>query len=175
MSIILLRHAPLPLKYHGRYNGWSDISIDISLIEEDSISYLHNMKFDIVISSDLRRCTQTLDILKFKYTTDIRLREVEFKDEVEGRNFSELQTLKSYNESFLQDIYSWHNYICKESYISFEIRILKFLDSLDSTKEILICTHAGVITKILSLLDIEYKSLGYLEYINIKDLENGTI
>jgi len=167
MAITLLRHAPLPPKYHGRYNGWSDISIDTTLIDRDSISSIGDMRFDMVISSDLKRCRETLDILGFRYSIDRRIREVEFKDEIEGRSFAEIQNLKSYRQSYLQDIYHWHNYICKESYLSFELRISEFLESLDSTKRILICTHAGVITKILSLQKIEYRSLDYLEYIEI--------
>jgi len=169
MALTLLRHAPLHPKYQGRYNGWTDIEIEPSLFDTKAIEILTRQKFDLVYSSDLQRCTQTLAYMGMEnFQTDQRLREVRFKAHIEGKNFEEVTQLPSYNESLLEDQNSWHRYICAESRRSFERRIISFLSTLPDDKEILICSHAGTLQKIVYFLGLAKAKIDYLEFIRIE-------
>ena len=171
MAITLLRHASLAPKYQGRYNGWTDIDIDPNLFEEKKIALLTRQKFDLVYSSDLVRCQQTLEMIGIQeYITDERLREVRFKEEIEGRNFNEIEKLDSYNSSYIEQSTTWHNYICAESQKSFEARILSFLEGLPANKEILICSHGGTLQKMMALLGYAKNKIAYLEHIRIDNV-----
>ncbi len=170
MALTLLRHAALAKKHQGRYNGWSNLNIDLSLFDEKSIALLKHQTFDIVYSSDLQRCTQTLDEIGITYTTDPRLREVKFKDEIEGLNFQEVEQLKSYDENNLNTRDKWHAYICEESQSTFELRIKSFLSELDTDKEILICSHAGTLQKMMVMLGYAKNKIEYLEQIRVDNI-----
>lgn len=175
MAITLIRHGALEKKYQRRYVGHSNIAIDLNLFDEDKIKDLKNKIFDEVYSSDLKRCTLTLDKIGFSYKSNKALREVEFKEEFELKNFEEVSKLSSFKEEYLNSYLSWHEYICKESFISFEKRIKDFLNSLDLKKEILLCSHAGAL-KVMSayLKNEEYEKcksdFSYLHYERIETI-----
>ncbi len=171
MAITLLRHATLPKSYQGRYNGWNNISIDPLLFESDKVTLLQKQKFDFVYSSDLIRCTQTLNMMHIKeYVTDSRLREVRFRDEIEGLNFNEIEKLPSYKSSYIEERTTWHAYICEESQEAFEARIKDFLEDLPTNKEILICSHGGTLQKMMALLGYAKNKIAYLEHIRIDNV-----
>lgn len=171
MAITLLRHAPLTKKHQHRYNGWTDIDIDPKLFDEKKISVLKRIDFDFVYSSDLSRCTQTLDLMKHKdYFCDARLREVRFKDEIEGLNFKEIEKLDSYNPLYVEKREQWHSYICAEHPTLFEERIKSFLDDLPKNKEILICSHSGTLQKMMVFLGYAKHKIKYLEWIRIENV-----
>lgn len=170
MGLTLLRHAPLEAKHHGCYNGHTDLPIDIALFEQDKIQPLVNRPFDRVYSSDLQRCTVTLETMGITaFTTDPRLREVRFKPSIEGKNFVQIEASEDFDSRCLDSQESWHDYICDESLPSFRTRIQSFLDELNRNENVLICTHNGTINMILSLLNpaLEDTSLGYLDHITI--------
>ena len=161
MSLTLLRHAPIPKAYHGKYNGHSDIPIDLTLFSPITLP----QTYDLVYSSDLCRCTQSLEALGYSdFTTDKRLREVRFKEEFEGKTFEEIEKMESYNPRFLESQTLWHNFVCDETLEQFRGRITSFLDDLPPKQNILICSHSGTIQEILSLLQRVPERLGYLEY-----------
>ncbi len=164
LGLTLLRHAAVDKQLQGTYLGWSDVSIDIKLFEEHKISVLKEKEFDIIISSDLRRCQQTLKKLEKNFTTDPRLREVKFNSEIEVKRFAEIEKLKSYHTSYLESESSWHEYICEESKIDFTKRLKDFLATLPKDKETLLCSHAGSIKAMMSILRQEEETLKYLEY-----------
>ncbi len=169
MALTLLRHAPLPPQYQGRYNGWTDISIDRDYRHIDTPDVLCTISFDHIYSSDLIRCTQTLDAMGIKhYHTESRLREVRFKAHIEGRSFEEISQLSSYDESYLQDATAWHRFVCAESPQAFKRRIVTFLRELPQDKEILLCSHAGTLQTILSLFGLNKPKIAYLETIRIE-------
>ncbi len=162
MNIYLLRHAPVISEYEGCYNGWINIDIqsDIKPIKE-----LQSIKFDNIYSSDLLRCTKTLDILGFKnYQIDSRVRESKFKYNVEGKNFNQINP----PQSALKDMKSWYNFICHESIEEFRNRIKLFLNEIKG-ENILICSHGGAIRMIISILEqkdfykLFEKKIDYLE------------
>jgi broad specificity phosphatase PhoE len=160
MAITLLRHAAVPKYYQQRYIGWSDILIDKDNIDYNNAKTIIKTDYDLIYSSDLKRCTDTLLLLgKNNFIASKELREVRFKDEIELKNFSQVQKLPSFKQEYLSDYRSWYRYICHESYNEFKSRIDNFLGSLPKDKKILICTHNGVIEYITD------KKLGYLEYV----------
>ena len=168
MALTLLRHAALPKENQHRYNGWTDINIDPELFDAQKVALLTQQKFDIIYSSDLVRCQQTLEMMGIEeYITDERLREVCFNTEIEGLNFNEIEKLDSYKSSYIEQRESWHAYICDELQEAFEARIKDFLETLPIDKKILICSHAGTIYTILSLLKQNPKNLNYLEYLTL--------
>jgi broad specificity phosphatase PhoE len=169
MALTLLRHASLGEKYVKRYNGWSDIEIDSDSFDMKKVSILKDINFDFIYSSDLKRCTQTLDMLEIDdYFTDARLREVRFRDEIEGKSFKEVQKLPSYQADYIEDRERWHNYICEEHPALFEARIKSFLNDLPKEKEILICSHSGTLQKMMALLGYAKQSIDYLEWIRVE-------
>lgn len=171
MAITLLRHAPLALRHQNRYNGWSDIDIDPFLFEEKKVALLLKQKFDHVYASDLVRCQQTLEMMGMtEYTTDERLREVRFAQEIEGLNFNEIEKLPSYDSTYIEDKTTWHTYICDETQEAFEARIISFLDDLPTDQEILICSHGGTIQKMMAILGYAKSKIAYLEHIRIDNV-----
>ncbi len=168
MALTLLRHAPLALKYQYRYNGWSDIDIDISLFDRARVKDLENIDFTRVYSSNLLRCTKTLELIGFdRYIEDIRLKEVRFKSYIEGKSFEEISQLPQYSEDFLKSKESWHNFVCDESLEDFNRRIEEFLKELPRDEEILICSHAGVIKRVVEIFNKEVSKIDYLDFIRI--------
>jgi alpha-ribazole phosphatase len=160
MALTLLRHAPLSVTYQGRYIGHSDIGIDLELFCPITLPYL----YDVIYSSDLRRCTQTLEHLGYtEVITDERLREVRFKEVFEGKNFEAIEQ-EGYDSRFLESEEAWHDFVCDESREAFRGRVASFLDDLPSQQNILICSHGGTIREILALLNGDPKRLDYLEY-----------
>jgi len=114
VAIVLLRHAPLYIEYQGRYNGWSDIDIDISLFDRSKCRDILDREFDYIYSSDLKRCLHTLELLGFdNIIQDKSLREVRFKEHIEGKSFEEISKRDDFKESYLDSIESWHNYISR--------------------------------------------------------------
>jgi len=169
VALTLLRHAPLHPKHQGRYNGWTDLEIEPSLFDTKAVEILTRQQFDLVYSSDLQRCTQTLAYMGIEnFQTDQRLREVRFKAHIEGKNFQEVSTLPRYKESLLQDAEAWHRFICAESPAAFQRRIVSFLRELPKEKEILLCAHAGTLQKILQLHGLAKAKIDYLEFIRIE-------
>lgn len=161
MSLTLLRHAAPPIAFHGRLLGHTDIGIDLALLNAVTLP----MPYDAIYSSDLRRCTQSLETLGYHdFTTDERLREVAFKKQFELKSFAEIEKMEEYDPIFLDSMESWHTFICEESIEHFRRRIEMFLEELPLYKNILVCSHGGTIREILSILKIEPKDLGYLEY-----------
>ncbi len=171
MALTLLRHAPLPQKYAHRYNGWTDIHIDTELFDEKKISILKQIDFDFIYASDLSRCTQTLDMMEIEdYFTDARLREVRFRDEIEGLNFNEIEKLPSYRSLYTEERTRWHQYLCEEHPALFEARIKSFLDDLPRDKEVLICSHSGTLQKMMVLLGYAKHKIDYLEWVRIDNV-----
>ena len=171
MALTLLRHATLAQKHQGHYSGWTDLDIDPALFDAKEVSILKLQKFDIVYSSDLVRCQQTLEMMGIdEYITDERLREVRFKEEIEGKSFKEIEKLPSYCSYYMENIERWHEYICDEHPREFEARIKSFLDAIPKDKEILICSHAGTIQKMMVFLGYAKSQIAYLESIRVDNI-----
>lgn len=171
MAITLLRHASLAEEHQARYNGWTDLDIDPELFDERRVALLKRQKFDLIYSSDLVRCQQTLEMMGIdEYITDERLREVRFRDEIEGLNFEEIEKLPSYCSSYIENQKKWHEYICEEHPLAFEARIRSFMAELPKGKEILICSHGGTVQKMMVFLGYAKSKIEYLESIRVDNV-----
>ncbi len=164
LGLTLLRHAAVAKQLQGTCLGWNDVSIEVALFEAFKVAKLKEKAFDIVISSDLLRCQQTLKKIGKSFTLNPSLREVKFNSEIEGKRFTEIEKLESYDKRYLESESSWHNYICKESQIDFTTRLKTFLNTLPKDKEILLCSHAGSIKVMMGILGQKEEQLNYLEY-----------
>lgn len=154
MAITLLRHfSPI---YPHRYWGWSNIPIDTTECKDLNLG-----KFDYIYSSDLQRCQQTLEYLGYTYQIDSRLREIRFRNEIEGKNFDEIQKLTTFSMNYLESYDVWSHYICDETLEEFYQRIQQFFDELPLEQEILICSHAGVLRYLDSYLTNNTTSLSW--------------
>jgi broad specificity phosphatase PhoE len=166
MTLYLLRHAQVQNDYKNCYNGWIDVDIELF---NTQIKDIQNISFERVISSTLQRCKHTLDYLGYtNYEVDERIKEIKFKSFIEGKSFAQINP-----PSFaLKDMQSWYNYTCDESINSFRERVNSFLKTLHG-ENILICTHAGTIRMILSIihnedfLDQFDKNIDYLDLIKV--------
>lgn len=162
-----MRHAPLPKHLQKRYIGHSDISIDTTLFEKNKIAPLMGKKYDALYSSDLLRCTQTLEHIGWNdFISDGRLREVRFKRHIEGKSFGEIEAMDDFDPLFLESQERWHSFICDESLSLFQERLQNFLDELPNEGNILCCAHGGTIREILTLLTPKNppQTLDYLDY-----------
>lgn len=171
--ITLLRHAPIPLKYQKKLLGHSDVNIDLSLTNVLKLENIRNRKYKYVYSSDLKRCKQTLDLINLKYKIDNRLREVKFKNDFEQKSFYEIEKFDSYDTKYLSSMKQWHNYVCEESLENFKKRVFSFFNHLRKDSNILICSHAGTIKLIDSILKKEdyEKSLFKIDYLQYFDYQ----
>lgn len=161
MVLTLLRHAAPRAEYHGRTIGHTDISIDTTRFQPIKLP----RSYDVIYSSDLSRCTQTLEQLGYSdFIVDGRLREVRFKTQFEGKNFGEIERMDAYNARALESEEAWHAFVCEESSSDFRERINTFLRELPSDKNILVCSHAGTIREMLTQLRHPPQKLDYLEY-----------
>jgi alpha-ribazole phosphatase/probable phosphoglycerate mutase len=178
MELTLLRHASPYGEYHGCYNGHTDIPIDTALFEHDKIQSLLNCPFDRIYSSDLQRCTATLEMMGITaFTTDSRLREVRFKPSIEGKTFAQIEASIDFDPHALDSKEAWHQYICDESLPIFRVRIQNFLNEFSEDESVLICTHGGTIAMFLSVLnpEISYPPLDYLGHITLSFKYNRCI
>ncbi|KFN38786.1 MAG: hypothetical protein JU82_10070 [Sulfuricurvum sp. MLSB] len=124
MALILLRHAPPPHEYHRCYLGHTDVGIDATLFDEAKIAPLLSERFDRIYSSDLLRCTQTLEAIGLRgYTADPRLREVRFRTSFEGKTFEQVERMREYDPAVLDSAEAWHDFVCDESSEAFRRRI----------------------------------------------------
>lgn len=151
--LTLIRHAPLAIRYQKRFIGHLNIEIEPSLVDLSKFDEIKKRNYKYIYSSDLKRCTQTLDLIDYKYLEDSRLREVKFKDEFEGKSFNEIEKMDSYDIKYLSSTKEWYEYICDEPFESFKNRIHSFLEEIPKDGDILICSHAGTIKMIYSILE----------------------
>jgi alpha-ribazole phosphatase/probable phosphoglycerate mutase len=170
MALTLLRHAAVAPEYQGCYNGWSDIGIDTAQWDKEAAQRLQQQTFDAIYSSDLLRCTQTLDRLGFThYISDTRLREVRFKSFAEGKDYAHICKRADFDKSLLEDAALWHDYLCDENMEDFHRRIDALIQELPKDKEILFCTHGGVIYYLMQRHALPWHKIDYLQSIRIEN------
>lgn len=170
MDLTLLRHAAPLAKYHGCYNGHTDITIDPKHFEYAKVASLAQCRYDRIYTSDLLRCRATLEQMHINdFIADPSLREVRFKPAIEGKRFADIEQMEGYSSDLLTSRESWHEFICDEPFHLFQKRIQRFLEELPHDQTILICTHGGVIAMMLSLLAPQRPNmpLGYLDHISL--------
>ena len=139
--IYIVRHGETDYNVEGRYGGRIDVELNAKGIEQAYAvkKVLKDIKFDIVISSPLKRAYKTATIITdTEITIDDRIIERD-NGELEGKLKQDCPTNIDFNN--LNTGYGI------ESIIDFRKRIFNFLDEITKEyegKNVLIVTHAGV-------------------------------
>lgn len=169
MIITLVRHAEVEEQYKGCYNGHLDISLSSNgKRQAKKLGHkLQKLNFDKIYCSDLKRAKETLDEFKLNASTTYTdaLREKSWGIH-EGKSFQEIETMGIKYENFTQ----WINALDGEDVTLYTKKIKNyFYDEIakESSKNILVVTHAGVIKTLLSIvnnLSLEEAFSTQLEY-----------
>lgn len=148
VDLYLVRHGESEDNELGVYSGSSDCNLSLKGIANVKAlkPYLKKIKFEKCISSPLKRCIQTANILfTGPFEIDERLREINFGI-FEGLSYNSIL------ERFQKEVMEWNkdfvNYKIPngESLKDLYIRTEEFIKSLDmNNKKLLIVTHGGVI------------------------------
>ena len=147
--IILIRHGETDWNREGRSQGWADNDLsELGLRQAELLGEHVRERYDVskVISSDLKRCTQTADALGKEYQTNPLLREID-TGKFSGLLWEEIQS--RYPEESLA--LSESIYVSPpegESWLQVMARAGKFVDEsrmLNSDEDVVLVTHGGTI------------------------------
>lgn len=160
MTLTLARHGAVDTAYLRRYNGHNAIGLsEAGRAQAEALaSHLEGSRFDALYCSDLRRCTESMEIILHHcpfniqhYVATPALREKSWGRH-EGKSFDEITTEEGLRyENFLQ----WINALDGEPYADYIERIRRFfLEELaaQAYEHVFIMTHAGVIRVLMHLL-----------------------
>lgn len=146
MEIHLIRHTAVDNPENLCY-GFAEMSLRKEYLED--FKYLNlDDDFDLVISSPAQRCCLLAEHFKFNYSTDERLREMNFGN----------WELKKWTEIPEEEINPWYNDFIHvkasggENLLEMQTRVLSFWNELivkKNVEKVLIIAHAGVIRLIL--------------------------
>ena len=179
-EIIFIRHGETDFNRARLYFGHLDPDLNETGIEQlrkAKILFEKREKMpDVVFSSDLKRCSQSMEILEIDEETEKilteDLREINFGI-FEGKTYEEIKN--EYPEETERMINDWRNFKADkgESLKDVMIRTVKKMDEIIEkykNKKILIVAHAGVIQVLMS-----YYLFGNLDgYWKFK-INNGSI
>ena len=139
--IYIVRHGQTDWNLEGRYAGRKDVELNSKGIEqaESICNELKDVKFDVIISSPLKRAYKTAQIItNNEIITDERIIE-RCNGELEGKLKGECPQNIDFNDPDIG--------YGIESIINFRERIFNFFDEITEKykgKNILVVTHAGV-------------------------------
>lgn len=146
MEVHLIRHTAVDNPENLCY-GFAEMPLRKEYLEDfDRLELDHD--FDLVISSPAQRCRLLAEYFKFNYSTDERLREM---------NFGSWE-LKKWTEIPAAEINPWYEDFINikasggENLLGMQTRVLSFWNELIVKKDVekvLVIAHAGVIRLIL--------------------------
>lgn len=146
MEIHLIRHTAVDNPENLCY-GFAEMPL-LKEYQQDFESLNLDEDFDVIISSPAQRCRLLAEYFKLDYSTDERLREMNFGN----------WELKKWTEIPEQEINPWYEDFIHvkasggENLLEMQTRVLSFWNELIAEKDIqkvLIIAHAGVIRLIL--------------------------
>jgi len=142
MELILIRHTRVATS--GVCYGFSDVDLaDTFELEKNIIIEKNEFNNTNVFSSTLSRCTKLASSLSSVYTTDDRIKELNFGD-WEMQKWDEITDPRF--DAWMKD---YVNYRCPngESLIDMKNRVEEFYNELISSEysKLVVVTHAGVI------------------------------
>lgn len=163
-KLIIVRHGQTQMNADGLFFGKLDPELT-DLGKEQAQGAREKLKafnYDNIYSSDLKRASQTADIVNYldkEIVYDSRLQEINFGI-FEGLTYSEIK--EKYPEDCKESEVNWetYNFRTGESPREMQARAVSFIKSLDLKKDNLIVTHWGIIGCILSW----YLSTGLQSY-----------
>jgi probable phosphoglycerate mutase len=154
MRLFLVRHGETNENREGIVQGWLDTELnDTGKQQAEQAALAFNEPIEAVISSDLRRCTQTAEPFRRKYPSvpyseDARLRE---------RCFGEAQGLHT-------SMHDWEVFWSVRDSVSiagaetlddFDARVRAFINEVRQQpyKSVLIVAHGGTVNRFLSIVE----------------------
>lgn len=160
--IYIVRHGQTNWNKEGRYAGRKDIPLnEEGILQAKQLKEkLRNVKFDVVITSPLKRALQTAqEITDQEIIIDERIIE-RSNGELEGKLKNEIKEKIDFNDPNEKK----YNI---EPITEFKKRIYNFLDEVKEKykgKNVLIITHAGVGIYIRTYFEGEPPSKNYYDY-----------
>lgn len=154
MKLIIIRHGQTNWNIDRRYQGHSDNELNNNgiLQAKKTRNFLSDLKFDVIISSPLKRTKKTAEIINEYHNHTILID----KNFIE-RNFGKLEGEK-YSESNLKEISIRNEYHLNgiENLKDFRSRVEKSLKKLFNkykNKTVLLITHGGIAFMMISILE----------------------
>lgn len=156
--LILIRHGQTELNRKKIYFGKLDPELNSLGIEQvkKTRKYLEENKnyfsYDLIYSSPLKRAKETAEICNYlnkKIIFNKELEELDFGI-FEGYTFQELENKFPNEVKEMTTNWKTYNYKNGESLKQMYDRVIKFVENLDFSKDIMIVSHWGVINCILS-------------------------
>lgn len=160
LELVMVRHGETDSNKKGTYLGWTDVELNDKGLEQAHMvsEKLREHKFDLILSSPLKRVTTTADIINRYHNLEIVK-----EDNLKERNFGSWDDLtydeitEKYpieSEAWAKD---WINYVVPggESSTQAYKRKVDFIEQLIQEKNegsILLVTHLGCIRKITAHL-----------------------
>lgn len=155
LKLILVRHGQTDSNKNKKYLGWTDVELNKCGIDQaqqvrDKLKYVD---FDIVISSPLKRASETAKIISENIIYDSELKEINF-GLWDNLSFEEIkEKYPKEHELWMKD---WKRFIFPEgeSALDMHKRAVNFINKIYKKQEgtILIVTHAGLIRSIIAHL-----------------------
>jgi probable phosphoglycerate mutase len=137
----LVRHGATDWSEAGRFNGWTDVSLnEVGRRQSERLrEHLSATHFDGIWSSDLVRATETARLAGSSAVPDRRLREIDFGD-LEGLTWAECPA------PVQEALVAFERFEAPggESVTHLRDRALEFIDGLSPGNH-LVFTHGGVI------------------------------
>lgn len=154
--IILFRHGRTVWNNTNRLQGISDQPLSEEGIKEvkDSLWILENFNITKIFSSPLKRAVESAQIIADHFGMRFYV-----KDELKEFNFGEWEGKPAHELWALSEFKKWFDDPCSlrppkgDDFTSFKKRVVEAIDSITSdgvSGDILIVTHAGVISAYLS-------------------------
>ena len=173
--IILIRHGQTDWNLMSKVQGYADVPLNATGERQAELlgSYVReHMQIDRVISSDLKRCTQTADALGMSYELDPQLREFDFGD-LTGKMWEEIKTENSEVAADIRNSITWARRPGGESSFDVAARAAGFIHNSGILKQDSTCaliSHGGFIKRLICvLLDLP------LSYHSKFDIDNTSI
>jgi broad specificity phosphatase PhoE len=155
MTITLVRHGEVEEAFKGKYNGHSDIALSPygKSQAKELGKKLQKENFDKIYCSDLRRTRETLKELNLNTKTIFseKLREKSWGIH-EGKSFDEIEAMGIKYRNFTQ----WIEDLDGEDATLYKERIREYFYGViakEKAQNILVVTHAGVISTLLSIVN----------------------
>ena len=155
--IVLIRHGQTDWNLESRVQGYADVPLNAEGMRQAEMLGVYvreHIHIDRVISSDLRRCTQTADALGMPYELDPRLREFDFGD-LAGKKWDEIMTEHSEVAAEIRDSISWARRPGGESSIDVAARAAGFVHESGILKQDstwVLVSHGGFIKRLICVL-----------------------
>ncbi len=161
MKLYLVRHGQTDMNKEKLYYGWTDCPINEQGKKQAKAlqCFFENIKYDKIITSDLKRAVETAEIINngrnVPFEKRKNFRELHFGD-WEGGHYKALK--QKYPDEFTKWAEDWKNFTIPkgESFQAFYKRVERELDDvIAQTPEentILLVTHNGVMSAVLCVL-----------------------